>query len=218
MPYHLETSVPGGVRWPGDARAESAKRWPRPSGRGRWPSCSCTGTWRRRTASLSRGPSSLECGPDAAADPVPVEKLTDEQLTWLCERGHVEAFPVGAVYAEGDPATCFYVLLEGTVVLSRRVGRPASRGGAGLRREARTPGRSGPTSATRCADLQQRAAGGGAPSRFFVLDARVRRADERVVPDGGAPAGGRVFRSARTGRRRSGSGSGCSRSARCRPG
>ena len=30
--------------------------------------------------------------------------------------------PAGPVYAEGDPATCFYVLLEGTVVLSRRIG------------------------------------------------------------------------------------------------
>ena len=31
-------------------------------------------------------------------------------------------FPPGPVYTEGDPATCFYVLLEGTLVLSRRVG------------------------------------------------------------------------------------------------
>ena len=26
------------------------------------------------------------------------------------------------MYTEGEPATCFYVLLEGTLVLSRRVG------------------------------------------------------------------------------------------------
>jgi signal transduction histidine kinase len=50
------------------------------------------------------------------------EKLTDEQLDWLCQRGRVESFPAGPVYAEGDPAACFFVLLEGTVVLSRRVG------------------------------------------------------------------------------------------------
>jgi len=50
------------------------------------------------------------------------EKLTEEQLQWLCERGHVELLEPGTVYAEGAPATCFYVLLEGTVVLSRRVG------------------------------------------------------------------------------------------------
>jgi signal transduction histidine kinase len=50
------------------------------------------------------------------------EKLTDAQLDWLCERGRSEVIPAGPVYAEGDPATLFYVLLEGTVVLSRRVG------------------------------------------------------------------------------------------------
>ena len=50
------------------------------------------------------------------------EKLTDEQLRWLCERGRVELFEPGPVYAEGDPATCFYVLLDGTVVTSRKVG------------------------------------------------------------------------------------------------
>jgi len=50
------------------------------------------------------------------------EKLTDDQLQWLCERGHVELLPAGPVYAEGEEATCFYVLLEGTVVMSRRVG------------------------------------------------------------------------------------------------
>jgi signal transduction histidine kinase len=50
------------------------------------------------------------------------EKLSDEQLRWLCERGSVLAYPPGRVYAEGEPADWFYVLLEGTVVLSRRVG------------------------------------------------------------------------------------------------
>ncbi|MFF7148986.1 ATP-binding protein [Streptomyces griseoaurantiacus] len=50
------------------------------------------------------------------------EKLTEEQLTRLCREGRVERFEPGPVYTEGDPATCFYVLLEGTVVLSRRVG------------------------------------------------------------------------------------------------
>jgi signal transduction histidine kinase len=50
------------------------------------------------------------------------EKLTDAQLDWLCQRGRIEDIPAGPVYAEGDPASSFYVLLEGTVVLSRRVG------------------------------------------------------------------------------------------------
>ena len=30
--------------------------------------------------------------------------------------------PAGPVFAEGDPATCFYVLLSGTLVTSRKVG------------------------------------------------------------------------------------------------
>jgi signal transduction histidine kinase len=50
------------------------------------------------------------------------EKLTDEQLAWLCSRGHVERMNAGPVYAEGEPAGYFYVLLDGTVVMSRRVG------------------------------------------------------------------------------------------------
>jgi signal transduction histidine kinase len=50
------------------------------------------------------------------------EKLTDAQLEWLCQRGRVEVIPAGPVYSEGDPASSLYVLLEGTVVLSRRVG------------------------------------------------------------------------------------------------
>jgi signal transduction histidine kinase len=50
------------------------------------------------------------------------EKLTDDQLGWLCREGRVEVAQPGPVYTEGDPATCFYVLLNGTVVLSRRVG------------------------------------------------------------------------------------------------
>jgi signal transduction histidine kinase len=50
------------------------------------------------------------------------EKLTARQLDWLCREGRVESVEAGVLYAEGEPATCFYVLLEGTVVLSRRVG------------------------------------------------------------------------------------------------
>ncbi len=64
----------------------------------------------------------LECGPDELRTLFLFEKLTEAQLEWLCERGHVEIIEPGPVYAEGEAATCFYVLLEGTVVMSRRVG------------------------------------------------------------------------------------------------
>ena len=63
-----------------------------------------------------------ECSPDELRTLFLFEKLTDAQLEWLCQRGRVEVIPAGPVYAEGDPATHFYVLLHGTVVLSRRVG------------------------------------------------------------------------------------------------
>jgi signal transduction histidine kinase len=50
------------------------------------------------------------------------EALTDDKLTWLSERGRVEEYPAGAtVFAEGERATGFYVLLSGTLSLSRKV-------------------------------------------------------------------------------------------------
>jgi signal transduction histidine kinase len=50
------------------------------------------------------------------------EKLTEEQLNWLCREGRVISVEPGMVYAEGEPATCFYVLLSGEITLLRRVG------------------------------------------------------------------------------------------------
>ena len=64
----------------------------------------------------------LECGPDELRTLFLFEKLTEAQLEWLCEQGHVEIIEPGPVYAQGEAATCFYVLLEGTVIMSRRVG------------------------------------------------------------------------------------------------
>jgi len=50
------------------------------------------------------------------------ESLTDEQREKLAEIGRVEEFPKGSVvHAEGDPATCFFVLLSGTITLSRLI-------------------------------------------------------------------------------------------------
>jgi signal transduction histidine kinase len=52
------------------------------------------------------------------------EALTDDQLTWLASRGTVRDYPAGGtVFAEGDPAESFFVLLSGTLALSRRVGQ-----------------------------------------------------------------------------------------------
>ncbi|WP_411103226.1 ATP-binding protein [Streptomyces sp. cmx-4-9] len=64
----------------------------------------------------------LPCSPHEIASLFLFEKLSPEQLGRLCREGRVERFETGPVYTEGDPATCFYVMVEGTVVLSRRVG------------------------------------------------------------------------------------------------
>jgi signal transduction histidine kinase len=64
----------------------------------------------------------LRCSPDELRSLFLFEKLAPDQLEWLCRDGRVELLPPGPVYTEGEPATCFYVLLEGTLVMSRRVG------------------------------------------------------------------------------------------------
>jgi signal transduction histidine kinase len=49
--------------------------------------------------------------------------LDAEKLAWVAEHGDVVAYPAGSVVsAEGAPADCFSVLLEGTMTMSRRVG------------------------------------------------------------------------------------------------
>jgi signal transduction histidine kinase len=62
------------------------------------------------------------CSADELRNMFLFERLTDDQLAWLCREGRVELIAPGPVYAEGSPATCFYVLLSGTVVMSRRIG------------------------------------------------------------------------------------------------
>ncbi|NUQ98964.1 MAG: cyclic nucleotide-binding domain-containing protein [Streptomyces sp.] len=64
----------------------------------------------------------MPCSPQEIGSLFLFEKLTPEQLGRLCSEGRVERFEPGPVYTEGEPATCFFVMIEGTVVLSRRVG------------------------------------------------------------------------------------------------
>lgn len=48
------------------------------------------------------------------------EALSPEQLDWLAERGRVERREAGeVVYTEGEPATCFFILLSGALSLHR---------------------------------------------------------------------------------------------------
>jgi len=52
-----------------------------------------------------------------------LESLDEERLQWLTDHGRLEERRCGTtVYREGETATCFFVLLEGTIALSRRVG------------------------------------------------------------------------------------------------
>src|SRR6187551_2023414 len=52
------------------------------------------------------------------------EKLTDEQLAWIAAHGCTMHMPAGGVVIrEGDPADQFFVLLSGTIALSRKVGQ-----------------------------------------------------------------------------------------------
>ena len=50
------------------------------------------------------------------------EQLSDAQLAWLAERGRVVEYPAGGtIHAEGAPASCFFLLLSGTLAMSGRV-------------------------------------------------------------------------------------------------
>ena len=68
------------------------------------------------------GETAAPCSADELRGLFLFEKLTDEQVDWLCREGSVIMVEPGPVYTEGDPATCLYVLLSGTLVMSRRIG------------------------------------------------------------------------------------------------
>jgi len=63
-----------------------------------------------------------KCVPDELRTLFLFEALTDVQLRTLCESGHISTFETGPIHTEGDPATCFYVLLDGELVMSKRSG------------------------------------------------------------------------------------------------
>lgn len=50
------------------------------------------------------------------------EGLTDAQLAWIAERGESRTYDAGAaVYREGEPSEALFVLLEGSIRMSRQV-------------------------------------------------------------------------------------------------
>ena len=117
-------------------------------------------------------PQFLSCSVDELRTLFLFEKLNDDQLQWLCERGHVELIPPGPMYAEGAPATCFYVLLEGTVVMSRRIGADDVEVGRTSQRGAYA-GAWYAYMGDRVPQVYNSSMRTTVPSRFFVLDADV---------------------------------------------
>jgi signal transduction histidine kinase len=110
------------------------------------------------------------CDPEELRTLFLFEKLTDEQLARLCREGHVEKFESGQVFAEGDPASNLYILIEGAVVTSRRVGEDEVEVGRTSQRGVY----SGAYTAylgDRVPQVYQNSMRVTEPSRFFVLGA-----------------------------------------------
>jgi signal transduction histidine kinase len=110
-----------------------------------------------------------KCLPDELRSLFLFEALTDDQLQTLCENGHIATFEPGPIHKEGEPATCFYVLIDGELVMSKRSGgvdietnRTSQRGVYCGAWSAYIPGEE---------HLYQASVRVTRPSRFFVLDA-----------------------------------------------
>jgi signal transduction histidine kinase len=110
-----------------------------------------------------------KCLPDELRTLFLFEALTDEQLETLCENGHIETFEPGPVCTEGEPATCFYVMIEGELVMSKRsagvdleTNRTSQRGVYCGAWSAYVPGEE---------HVYEASVRVTKPSRFFVLDA-----------------------------------------------
>jgi signal transduction histidine kinase len=64
----------------------------------------------------------MPCEPDELRSLFLFEALTDEQLAVLCSQGHIENYQPQPICVEGEPATCFYVLIEGELMMSKLSG------------------------------------------------------------------------------------------------
>ena len=97
------------------------------------------------------------------------EALNPQQLQTLCENGRIVTFQPGPVCTEGEPATCFYVMIEGELVMSKRsagldieTNRTSQRGVYCGAWSAYVPGEQ---------HVYEASVRVTRPSRFFVLDA-----------------------------------------------
>jgi signal transduction histidine kinase len=64
----------------------------------------------------------IPCQPDELRTLFLFEALTEEQLAMLCGNGHIQHYEPGPICLEGEPATCFYVLIEGELMMSKLSG------------------------------------------------------------------------------------------------
>ncbi|BAX91138.1 ATP-binding protein [Mycobacterium shigaense] len=111
------------------------------------------------------------CEPDELRSLFLFEALTDEQLAVLCSNGHIQHYEPGPICVEGEPATCFYVLIEGELMMSKLSGgqdietnRTSQRGVYAGAWRAFTGGKQKSYDASVHVTK---------PSRFFVMDAPV---------------------------------------------
>ncbi len=177
----------------GDVRSESAKRVAAAVGEG---SMAVMLVHRYLGGSLrgrglnGRHMNSEECVRDELRTLFLFEHLSDEQLDILCEAGHIETFRAGPLVIEGEPATCFYVLIDGELVMSKRSGgvdiqtnRTSQRGVYFGAWSAYIPGEEQALPGLGSADQAVAVLRAATPTTFAEF---MRTA----VPDGGAPAGG----------------------------
>ncbi|MGN2635541.1 sensor histidine kinase [Nocardia takedensis] len=61
----------------------------------------------------------MACDPAELRSLFLFERLDEDQLRWLCADGRIELLEPGLVFREGDPATCFYVLIDGELRLTK---------------------------------------------------------------------------------------------------
>jgi signal transduction histidine kinase len=64
----------------------------------------------------------LPCNADELRTLFLFEALSDEQLATLCAEGRIQLYEPGPISIEGEPATCFYVLIEGELAMSKLSG------------------------------------------------------------------------------------------------
>jgi signal transduction histidine kinase len=143
--------------------AEPATQQPQPRAAG-------TAAETPKAESPAAGRQTLPCDVDELRSLFLFEKLDDEQMAWLCREGRVELFPPGPVYAEGQPASCFYVLIEGTLVMSRRIGGDDVEVNRSSQRGAYT-GAFRAYLGDRVPQVYDNSLRVTEPSRFYVLDA-----------------------------------------------